>query len=380
MKPCRILFLFSDTGGGHRSAAEAIIEAFNLEYGSVVSAEMVDVFKQYAPRPINQAPEWYPVIVRMPELWGLGYRLSNGRRRVGLINASLWPYVRRSMRRLINQHPSDLIVSVHPLVNTAMLRAMRPDHAPYAVVVTDLVTTHAFWYNANADLTIVPTEDARQQALGFGVPAEKLRVVGLPVADRCCQPVRDKVELRREMGWREDRPLVLLVGGGDGMGPLEQTAHAISRADLPISLVIVAGRNEKLKARLEAQDWSIPTHIFGFTRQMAHFMQAADVLVTKAGPGTISEALNAGLPMILYSHLPGQEDGNLSYVTANGAGVHAPRPDLIVDALQKWIKKPEEHARATEACRNLARPQAARQITHVLVDLCQKNRSGSGRI
>ncbi len=379
MNQCHILFLFSDTGGGHRSAAEAIIEALHLEYGNAVSAEMVDVFKQYAPHPINQAPEIYPVIVRMPELWELGYHLSNGRRRVNLINASVWPYVRRSMRRLISQHPSDLIVSVHPLVNAPMLRAMRPDHAPYAIVVTDLVTTHAFWYNPGADLTVVPTEEARQQALSLEIPAEKIRVVGLPVADRCCQPVRDKTELRRELGWGEDRPLVLLVGGGDGMGPLEQTAHAIANAGLPVSLVIVAGRNEKLKARLEVQDWSIPTHIYGFTREMPTFMQAADVLVTKAGPGTISEALNAGLPMILYSHLPGQEDGNLSYVTENGAGIHAPRPDLIVSTLQKWVNHPEEHAQAVAACRHLARPQAARQIAHVLVDLCQKTQSGLGR-
>lgn len=379
MNHCHILFLFSDTGGGHRSAAEAIIEALHLEYGGAVSAEMVDVFKQYAPRPINQAPEIYPFIVRMPELWELGYHLSNGRRRVSLINASVWPYVRRSMRRLMSQHPSDLIVSVHPLVNAPMLRAMRPDHAPYAIVVTDLVTTHAFWYNPGADLTVVPTEEARQQALTLQIPAEKLRVVGLPVADRCCQPVRDKTELRRELGWQEDYPLVLLVGGGDGMGPLEQTAHAIANAGLPVSLVIVAGRNEKLKTRLEVQDWSIPTYIYGFTREMPTFMQAADVLVTKAGPGTISEALNAGLPMILYSHLPGQEDGNLTYVTENGAGIHAPRPDLIVDTIQKWVNHPEEYAQAAAACRRLARPQAARQIAHVLVDLCQNTQSGASR-
>lgn len=380
MNHCHFLFLFSDTGGGHRSAAEAIIEALQLEYGSAVSAEMVDVFKQYAPRPINQAPQIYPVIVRMPELWELGYRLSNGRRRVSFINASVWPYMRRSMRRLISQHPSDMIVSVHPLVNSPMLRAMRPGHAPYAIVVTDLVTTHAFWYNPAADLTIVPTEEARQHAMIMNVPQEKVRVVGLPVADKCCQPVRDKVELRRELGWREDRPLVLLVGGGDGMGPLEQTAHAIARSGLPISLVIVAGRNEKLKTRLEVQDWAIPTHIYGFTRQMPAFMQASDVLVTKAGPGTISEALNAGLPMILYSHLPGQEDGNLVYVTENGAGVHAPRPDLIVNALQRWVNHPEEHARTVEACRRMARPQAARQIARELVNLCQKTRSAAGRV
>jgi 1,2-diacylglycerol 3-beta-galactosyltransferase len=95
-------------------------------------------------------------------------------------------------------------------------------------------------------------------------------------------------------------------------------------------------------------------------------MQAADILVTKAGPGTISEAFNAGLPMILYSRLPGQEDGNVSYVTSQGAGVWAPHPDRIVAAVKNWIECPEEWSQAANASRRLARPDAARQIARIL--------------
>src|SRR4030042_1154867 len=102
-----ILFLFSDTGGGHRSATEAIIEALHLEYGERFTTEMVDIFKDYAPRPLNYMPALYPSMVRVPEIWGLGYRLSNGRRRARLITASAWPYVRRSIRSMVAKHPSD---------------------------------------------------------------------------------------------------------------------------------------------------------------------------------------------------------------------------------------------------------------------------------
>ncbi len=372
MKPLKFLFLFSDTGGGHRSAAEAIIEALQLEYGDLVHCEMVDVFKQYAPRPINNTPKVYPLVVRAPELWRLGYHISNGRRRVRLINASVWHYVRRSMHRLINQHPCDLIVSVHPLVNEPMLRALKSPHVPYITIVTDLVTTHAFWYHPAVDMTIVPTEEARQVALSMNLSPDKLRVIGLPVADKCCKPPRDRRELRAELGWRQDMPVVLLVGGGDGMGPLAQTARAVATSGLRVNLVVVTGRNEKLKARLEARDWEIPVNIYGFTREMPSFMQAADILITKAGPGTICEALNAGLPMIIYSHLPGQEDGNIHYVTDNKAGIWAPRPDLIVNALRTWVNDPQEHARVAAACLSIARPQAARQIARQLVELCPK--------
>jgi 1,2-diacylglycerol 3-beta-galactosyltransferase len=99
---------------------------------------------------------------------------------------------------------------------------------------------------------------------------------------------------------------------------------------------------------------------------MPDFMQAADILVTKAGPGTISEALNAGLPMLLYSRLPGQEDGNVTYVVSEGAGLWTPRPEAIVAALRDWLAVPEQRQQAAAACRRLARPMAARQIARIL--------------
>jgi 1,2-diacylglycerol 3-beta-galactosyltransferase len=363
-----ILFLFSDTGGGHRSAAEAIIEALHLEFGDHIATEMVDVFKQYAPRPLNRVPDLYPQIVRLPQAWSLGYRLSNGHRRARLIAASAWPYIRSSIRTLIARHPSDLIVSVHPLATAPVLRALGQNRPPFVTVVTDLVTTHAFWYNRRTDLCVVPTEAACQRALIFGLMSQQVQVVGLPVAERFCQPSGDRKTLRARLGWSQDRPVILLVGGGEGMGPLEKTAHAIADACLQASLVVVTGRNQGLKARLEARRWPMPTHIYGFVREMPDFMRAADILVTKAGPGTISEALIAGLPMVLYSRLPGQEDGNVSYVVSEGAGLWAPRPEQIVSALQTWIGNPRKREAAVLACRRLARPQAARQIAHLLAN------------
>ena len=362
----RIMFLFSDTGGGHRSAAEAIIEALELEFDDHFIVEMVDVFKDYAPRPFNRMPDLYPKMVKIPQAWGLGYHLSDGHRRARLITAGAWPYIRRSIQSLVSQHPSDLIVSVHPLATAPTLRALGKNHPPFITVVTDLVSTHALWYHRRTDLCLVPTEAARQRALIHGLKADQVQVVGLPVADRFCQPPGDRQALRAKLGWPQDLPAILLVGGGEGMGPLEKTALAIAEARLPASLVVVAGRNQGLKARLEARAWAMPTFIYGFVREMPDFMGAADILVTKAGPGTVSEAINAGLPMILYSRLPGQEDGNVTFVIAEGIGSWAPRPDQIVDALYRWLEHPEQRARAAENCRRVARPQAARQIARIL--------------
>jgi len=364
----RILLLFSDTGGGHRSAAEAILEALHLEFEGLFCAEMVDIFRDYAPRPLNHIPEFYPLMVRLPQAWGLGYRLSNGHHRARLLTASAWPYVGRSIRSLVRQHPSDLIVSAHPLAAAPVLRALGPQRPPFVTVVTDLVTTHALWYHRRADLCIVPTEAAWQRALIFGMQPEQVRVVGLPVADRFCQPLGDRDRLRARLGWPMERPVILLVGGGDGIGPLERTAYVIAQSNPEAALIIVTGRNRALRERLEQHSWPLPTKIYGFVREMPDFMQAADILVTKAGPGTVSEALNAGLPMVLYSRLPGQEDGNVSYVVSEGAGLWAPQPELIAEEICRLIQNPEKRLRMADACRRLARPKAARQIAQILAE------------
>ncbi len=362
-----ILFLFSDTGGGHRSATEAIIEALRLEYDEQVTTQMVDIFLDIAPRPLNYLPKWYPYMVRMPELWGFSYRISNGSRRARLIVDSAYPYIRRSLHKVIRENPADMIVSLHPLANDPFLHALGKHRPPFITVVTDLVTTHALWYEKGLDLCLVPTEAASQRALLAGLKNEQVKVIGLPVADRFCQPSGDKNALRQQLGWPQDRLVVLLVGGGEGMGPIEKTAEAIADANLSITLVIIAGRNVDLRQRLEARQWPMKTLIYGFVHEMPEFMQAADILVTKAGPSTITEALNAGLPIILYSRLPGQEDGNVDYVISEGVGVWAPKTSYIVSALQAWISHPKQLELAAEACCQAARPEAAREIARILV-------------
>jgi 1,2-diacylglycerol 3-beta-galactosyltransferase len=365
-EPPHILFLFSDTGGGHRSAAEALIEALQLEFSDQISTEMVDIIKAYAPRPLNQMADWYPRMVRIPELWGLGYRLTDGKRQARLITSTTWPVIRRSMRNLIARHPSDLIVSVHPLANTPVIRALGRDRPPFITVVTDLVTTHAFWYDRRVDLCIVPTEGARLRAISNNVNPEDVRVMGLPVADRFCIPASDSHLLREQHGWPRDLPIVLLVGGGEGMGPLEKIVESFVATRMKAGLAVITGRNQKLFERLKARHWPVPIFVYGFVRNMPDYMGAADILVTKAGPGTIMEGLNAGLPMVLYSRLPGQEDGNIDFITAKGAGIWAPEPRLVVNALRQWIEDPLARAAAAQACRRLARPQAAREIARLL--------------
>ncbi|PKQ23956.1 MAG: galactosyldiacylglycerol synthase [Actinobacteria bacterium HGW-Actinobacteria-5] len=364
----RILFLFSDTGGGHRSATEAMIEALELEFPGRFEPRMVDFFREYYPSPLRFAPEIYPPISRVPQAWRFTFRAFDSKGRARAVTQISYPYVRRGAKRLVRENPADLIVSVHPLVNAHLVRAMRHSPIPYLTVVTDLVSTHALWYDRRADLVVVPTEEARDKAVEYGIAEGNLRVIGLPVADRFSKSLDDRKAWRERMGWRVDLPVILLVGGGDGMGPLKRVAKAVNEARLKATLVVICGRNAELKADLEKVDWKLPVHLYGFTTEMPQFMAASDMLVTKAGPGTISEAFISGLPLVLYARLPGQEDGNVSYVEKLRAGVWAPRPREVVDALRRWVDDPAARQRAAEASRRAAKPDAARQIARLIAD------------
>lgn len=364
----RLLFLFSDTGGGHRSATEAMIEALNLEFPGSFDCAMVDFFREYYPTPLNRAPEIYPEISRVPQAWGFSFKATNTRSGSNMLNDLSYPYLRKAAKRLVAENPADLIVSVHPLVNTHLARAMRKSPRPFITVVTDMVTTHAFWFDRRADLVVVPTEQAKAEGIRYGIPAGNLRVVGLPVADRFLTPLPDRDGWRRERGWRTDLPVILVVGGGDGLGGVKRIAKALNSADFEATVVVICGRNEELRRDLEAVDWRLPTHIYGFTREMPDFMRASDIMVTKAGPGSISEAFICELPLLLYSRLPGQEDGNVDYVVENGAGVWAPRVRDALAVLRQWVTDPSARARAAQASAALARPDASRQLARLIAE------------
>ena len=369
-KKPHIIFLFSDTGGGHRSAAEAIIEALDLEYPGSFSYEMVDFFLDYSPPPLNLAGPTYPAMSRMDYLWKLSFETSDDPDRMRIIYSMLWPYIRLNIYKLVREHPCDVFVSVHPLINYPVLRAMkkRNIHTPYIVVVTDLVSTHTAWFNNQADIVIVPTQQAVRHALRSNMDPEKLKVIGLPVADRFCRPAGDKKTLRQKLGWPQDKVVILLVGGGEGMGPLGEVSRQIDEANLDAALVVITGRNKRLKEKLEQYRWNIPTHVYGFVKEMPEFMRAADILVTKAGPGTISEALIAELPIILYHRISGQEEGNVSYVIDEGAGIWAPENNDIVEALKTWLDYPEKRLEAVANAKRLACPDASRQIARIIAD------------
>lgn len=238
------------------------------------------------------------------------------------------------------------------LFNHAVPQALRRHqlNARYIHVVTDLVTGHAAHYAADVDHLIVPTEEARAEAIKNLVPPEKITITGQPIAPDFAQRAEQGgPPLRRALGL-DERMVVLLIGGGDGMGRLEVTARQIALSDLPLQLLVVCGRNQTVKENLEFLNPRLPMRVFGFVNNIPELMGASDVVVTKAGPGTICEAFAAQRPIILYDAVPGQEEGNVDYVVNNGAGAWCPTPWAVLRQLKQWLAHPEVLVDAPSGC------------------------------
>jgi 1,2-diacylglycerol 3-beta-galactosyltransferase len=338
MSKKKIAILMASTGGGHRSAAEAISEGFAQLYDDC-EVDIVDIWSDHIPFPLNRIGRLYGKLVKYG-LWETVWDASNDPRRIACALSTMWPFVDEAMQDFFKITKPDAVIVVHPLFNHFSAWALRSLElsVPLVTVVTDLVTTHPGWICSAADLCLVPTEQSRQYVINGGLRPEQVRVTGLPVSLKFLNNAYDKTEARTELGLTASLPAVLLVGGGEGMGPVYKISRTVAAARPHGQMMIVAGRNERLKRRLERVEWEIPTKVFGFVTNMPELMAAADIIVTKAGPSTISEAFISGLPIVLSGFIPGQEEGNVDYVLKSGAGFLAQGCDeicrLVVDLFQ----------------------------------------------
>jgi 1,2-diacylglycerol 3-beta-galactosyltransferase len=358
-----ILILMCDAGGGHRSVADAIVGGLEHLFPGRYNIHLADIIAEGYPFPLSEAGRLYgPVVDLLPRPYGLLWHSSNRRRSSDYLLRAVAPLSFDRIREIVNSAEPEVIVSTHPFGNhsTAWMRERLHWGMPLVTVVTDLVTIHRCWLCPAVDLCLVPTEQARRQALDAGFDTDKVKVIGMPIHLKFATAAGDRQQLRRELGLGEDKLTVLVTGGGEGMGNLFSVARAVAQARLDIQLVIVAGRNEALKDRLESVSWQVPTTVLGFVDNMPALMHSADLLITKAGPSTISEALGCGLPMLISGALPGQEEGNAEWAAATGAALFAPTPQELVLALRELTRNGGERlARMGRKAREAARPDAA---------------------
>lgn len=360
-----VLFLMSDTGGGHRAAATAIAAALGERYPGEFATEMVDVWRDYTPFPLSAVPDMYGPWVNInpssySALFWLNDKFIAPRGKTRMNFEPLYPV----MSKLYSEHHADIVVCVHSIfVRPGMYAMRRRKHRkPFVTVITDYAWPTVLWYDPHVDRCLVPTPPAYERGLTLGLKAEQMRLTGAPVHPKFGRVGLTRSEAKRKLGWDSSLPAVMLIGGGDGMGPLIETAYAIDAQRIPGQLIIIAGRNEPLREKLVATQWQGVTRVYGFVNNMELIMTACDMLVTKAGPGTITEAATVGLPLILSGAIRFQESPNTEYVVQQGAGVYAPGAQRVAETVADLVYNPDKLATLAKGVRKLARPEAIWRI------------------
>jgi 1,2-diacylglycerol 3-beta-galactosyltransferase len=370
----RVSILTANAGGGHLAAAESLAEAL----ADKAHVSILRLMDDYSPFPFSRFSAGYgPLVQYAPELYHMAYRFAASRSRLVLTERAVYPLVRRRIDAVLRGQEANLWISVHHLQIDTVLWLLREQGStvPFVTVVTDPVTAPVAWFCPEVDLCVVATETARAVALRCGIPSDRVRVIGLPIRQAFAEMRgRPKAEVRPHLGLAPDRPLILMSGGGAGVGRLLPIARAVTHVlrghQAQPQVAIIAGRNSVLERRLRAESWPIPVMVLGYVNNMADWLAAADLLITKAGPGALAEAACLGTPALITGYIPGQEAGNVTWTVAQDAGVFEPDTGRIADLVADWLQPGNPAlARMSAAASELARPDAARQIANAALEL-----------
>jgi len=373
--PMPLLFLIGDTGGGHRSAATAVAQALDRLVPGRFDPVIFDPLRgPDVPGPLRWFAGLYGPCIRMtPWLWKMFWQTSGSPSVLRWVRRTLMAPVYDCVAAAVAACGPALVVAFHPMTADPAVRVRDASGAvpPVITVVTDLITAHLSWRDAGADRIVVPSAAIAESCARDGIPADRCVELGLPVAAEFCQPPLSDAErgkLKRELGLREEF-LVVLTGGGEGSGGLRRRATAILKQVHNVDVAVICGRNRALKRRLSRlairrDDGRLSVH--GFVGNMADWLRCADIVVGKAGPGTIAEATCCGAPLVLTSFVPGQEAGNAEYVTGAGAGVYAPRPKQLTAEIGRLREDKAALAAMRAASARTGRPGAAEGIALLL--------------
>ena len=365
-----ILFGISDTGGGHRAGAVAIDAALEGLAGPGVKRYVVDILASTGIPLVRDAPGLYDQLsTRWLPVFDLMFQLTDGRHRVDALTQFVYLSAHRNIVRVLEETRPDLVVSVHPLVNRLIGNARRTYKLSFrfVTVVTDLVTVHASWADPDAELCIVPTAEAYNLLRARGFPADKLVQAGFPVHPKFATYAGTRREARARLGIDLDPFTLLVTSGGVGSGQLRDLVRDLAGAYPNQQLLVVTGKNAALRQELLSLDLRPGIHIYGFVGNMEELMAASDIIITKAGPGTLMEALVMRRPVIVTEAVGMQERGNIDFVLNHELGLFCPTRDRIVPAIAD-LMDPHTYAATVARLSDAVPRQGAQQIGQILLD------------
>jgi processive 1,2-diacylglycerol beta-glucosyltransferase len=375
----RVAILHAAAGGGHLRAAQAIAHALAaLRPEATVREVDTLVFASRLYRS-TYASSYNAMAAKAPALWGVLYRswatrpVNRGTAPVRLALDRL--NLRRLVRVVQREHP-DAVVCTHflPVEALSHVRGRGTLGIPLYCVITDFAA-HPFWAFPHVDRYFVAADAVAEELAGRGVDPGRIEVTGIPVDPRFARTI-GREAARTHFGLDDRRPMVLVMGGGSGVGPLADLAERLAEMPLDPQVVVVCGTNAALRDQIDRLPSGRTGRIrtLGFTRDVDVLLEACDVVVSKAGGLTCSEALVKRAPLVIYRPTPGQEVANARFLEKGGAAVHAESMDEVEAIVERWIRNPEERERVRDAAARLARPDAAETIARRVLEAVEAKR------
>lgn len=382
----RVLILSASIGGGHVVTGRALEAAFLAQGATAAHVDLLEHTAVPFRRLYRQA--YFDLVRTMPDLveW-VGRRFDRRPSEYKTVQERLRARVTRTLSyevpRIIERYRPDVVVHTHFLgaeIMSGRMRRHRP--LPQAVVITDFFS-HAFWLQPGVARYFVASDDVRAQLLAAGVDEHRVRVTGIPI-DAGFSQLPSREAARSSLGTHPDRDVLLLLASGLGAATLKRILEQLTSFRWPLHVMVVCGRSQQLGAVaqsfVERVEAPVTLSVSGFVSDMPLRMAAATLLVSKPGGLTSSEALAAGLPLMLVSPYPLQEEANANVLLEHGTAVRVEPISTFSHKLRKLLESPERLLQMRANCAELARPDAASNVAATVLDeLVPRGRTGRPR-
>lgn len=369
----RIAILHATAGNGHKRAAQALAAAMSAMNPTAIVREVDTlVFASRLYRG-TYAATYNAMAARAPRLWGALYHswaMAPVNRGTAPVRLAIDRFNLRSLVRVMERESPDAVVCTHflPVEALSPIRGHGRLRVPLYCVITDFVA-HPFWAFPHVDRYFVASERVADELAGHGVPHSRIEVTGIPVDERFAVSIGRDAACAR-LGLDPARPTVLVMGGGSGVGPLALLAERLARLARAPQVVVVCGTNDDLRAEIEALPMAREGRIraLGYTTDVDVLLEASDVVVSKAGGLTCSEALIKRTPLVVFRPTPGQEVRNADYLERAGAARNAGSIEEVETVVTLWLSDAAARDAVRSAAAKLAAPHASETIARRVLE------------
>lgn len=367
----RLLVLSASIGAGHVKAGEGLCQAYTESFNG--EARHVDFLRYASPRFSRWVEEAYYIMTKhTPSVYKLLYQMAN--RPHSPVKRSEILIGLKKYRDLIREFRPHAIISTH-FFPAAIVSYMYPHfEVPNGVVLTDYVSHH-FWVNSNTNLFFVAHEGMVDELNQLGVDKSKVRVTGIPIRPAFTQKY-NRLELEKKLGLNPNIPTLLVMSGGNAIGPLVEVLKTLGRFSEKIQIIAITGRNQKSFLQLKEvfREMKIDGQVLGFVDNIHEYMAAADLLISKAGGLTVTEAITIGLPMAIIQPTPGQEVGNTAFLIQAGSGVYLKSTKELEKFVGESLENPSIIEQMRQNVLKLSRLNATGAILTEIDKLIQEKR------